>query len=229
MSRGVLPGDLRRGGDPFCGLDQGGQVGGGGAARPPQESGHGGQLRHLGGVVCRGHVVDGLSLSSLRGRPALGWRRRGTEAASHSWRNTGAISWGPRPQLRPMTSTPSPSSRATRPGGAAGEELPAAVKDEAGQDGRGAVLLGGHHRRLHLVEVAHGLDENQSAPGLLRGPDGGGKAGPRPPQSPSPRRGPQELCRWGRCRRRRRHRSPPAWSMAARTLATAADITWATV
>ena len=48
-------------GEVLCGLDQGSQVSGGGAAASPQEGGHGGQLRHLGGVVRRGHVVDGLS------------------------------------------------------------------------------------------------------------------------------------------------------------------------
>ena len=43
----------------------------------------------------------------------MGWRRRGVELSAHRAWNTGPISWGPRPQFRPSTSTPRPSNRAT--------------------------------------------------------------------------------------------------------------------
>ena len=61
---------------------------------PPQEGGHGSQLRHLGGVIRRGHVIDGLPPAA--GQAGVGLEKEGgTEAASHSRVNTGAISRGP--------------------------------------------------------------------------------------------------------------------------------------
>ena len=174
--QGVLPGDLRQG-EVLCGLDQGSKVGGGGAAASPQEGGHGGQLRHLGGVVCRGHVVDGLS-PLTPGQARVGLEEEGDRGGLPQLAEYRGHLLGAQAAVETDDVHPQPFQQGhCGLGGAAGEELPAAVKDEAGQDGQAAVLLGGHHCRLHLVEVAHGLDENTVCPGLLRGPDGGGKAG----------------------------------------------------
>ena len=53
---------------------------------------------------------------AVRGSPALGLTTTGTEAQSSSSRTMGSIWAGPRPQLAPRASTPSPSSRATAAG-----------------------------------------------------------------------------------------------------------------
>ena len=47
----------------------------------------------------------------------MGWKNRGVELSAQRACATSVSSLGPRPQFRPMASTPKPSNRATAPRG----------------------------------------------------------------------------------------------------------------
>ena len=150
---------------------------GGGAAAAAHDGGHGGQGEHLLGVVGGRHVVDCLA-PFCSGQTCIGLEeQRGGGIRPHLFKDPGHFLGAQAAVQAKQINTHALHEGHHGPGRAASEKLAGGVENTAGKDGQGAVLLGGHQSGLHLVQVAHGLNEDGVGTGLLGGGNGVGKKG----------------------------------------------------
>ena len=161
-----LPPGHRRAGEGGALLHHLGQVFRGGAAAAPHRLGPGlYDLRHQRPEFLRPHVIAGLALP-LGGQPRVG---------VHNHRQRGELSEPPGQAQHLLGPQPAVQAQCVHPQALQhghgslqappGQQLPGLVKGHGDVHRQAGALLRRQHRGLHLVQVAHGLDEHAVRPG----------------------------------------------------------------